>query len=98
MAETTNPISGPYSGVPVKSYSENNVAKFNRAVTATGPFLATGSYANSSGFYVSGSSATVTLTNGGSISVPAPAAANPADIYEFGVYSVISGTVILLYK
>ena len=92
-----NPITGPYTGVPASIY-HINPAKFNRAVVAASPFIATGSNANSAGFYVSGSSATVTLANGGSIFVPATAAANPAAVYEMSVAAVTSGTVILLYR
>ena len=97
MAQTTNPISGPYSA-PVASYFQGNSAKFNRTALVTGPFLATGSYANSSGFYISGSAATVTLTGGGSMTVPGTAASTPAAVYELGVYSVDAGSVYLLYK
>ena len=92
-----NPISGPYSA-PASTY-HTSPGVYNRAVTVTAPFLATGSYANSSAFYTSGSAAAiVTLVKGGTVSVPAIAANAPASIYEFGVYSVDSGTVILLYK
>ena len=48
MAQTTNPISGPYSA-PVKTYHQDNIGKFNRSVLVTGPFTATGSYLNPSG-------------------------------------------------
>lgn len=97
MAQTTNPISGPYSA-PVKTYHQDNVGKFNRSVLVTGPFIATGSYLNPSGLYLSGSAATVTLTAGGSITIPATAAGTPSAIYEFSVYSVDAGSVYLLYK
>lgn len=93
----SNPISGPYTGIPASIY-HTSTAVYNRAVVAASPFIATGSNANSAGFYVSGSGATVTLLNGGSIFVPAAAAANPAAVYEMSVAAVTSGTVILLYK
>lgn len=92
-----NPISGPYNAPASKYHS--NPASYNRSVLATAPFLATGSYANPSGFYASGSAAAVvTLVNGGSLAVPAIAASAPAAVYEVSVYSVDSGTVILLYR
>jgi hypothetical protein len=92
-----NPIPG-YYGAPATTYHQN-IAKFNRSELVTGPFIATGSYANSIGFYQSGSAvATVTLTGGGSFTVPAIAANAPAAIYEMGVYSVTAGSVYLLYR
>lgn len=97
MAQTTNPISGPYSA-PVKTYHQDNIGKFNRSVLVTGPFTATGSYLNPSGLYLSGSAVTVTLTGGGSLNIPAPANQNPSMVFEISVYSVDSGTAYLLYK
>ena len=92
-----NPISG-YYGAPAKTYHQN-IAKFNRSVLVTAPFIATGSYENSIGFYQSGSAAaTVTLTGGGSFTVPAIGTTAPAAIYEVGVYSVTAGSVYLLYR
>lgn len=93
-----NPISGPYTNIPATIYHTNQ-AKFNRSALVTGPFSATGSYANPSAFYQSGSAAVaVTLINGGTFSVPAAGAAAPANIYEVSVSSVDSGTVYLLYR
>jgi len=94
----STPISGPYTGVPASPYHVNT-GQFNRVVTATATFFATGSNANPAAFYVSGSAgATVTLINGGTLSLPAPGAANPAIIHNIGVYSVTAGTVFLLYR
>lgn len=88
----SNPVPGPY----IVSSSRYHVdsGEFNRVVTAAATFIATGSNANPAAFLVSGSAgATVTLTNGGTISVPA------SNIpYPLGVYSVTAGTVFLLYK
>jgi len=93
-----NPISGPYTGVPASLY-HIDAGKYNRVVSVTASFIATGSYGKPSAFYVSGSGAvTVTLINGGAITIPAPAAATPAVIYEMSVYSVDAGSVYLLYK
>lgn len=97
MADTTNPISGPYSA-PRSTYYQNNMAKYNRSVLVTGPFTATGSYLNPSGLYMSGSAAIVTLTAGGQMAFPAPQNQHPSMIHEISVYSVDSGTVYLLYK
>lgn len=87
-----NPIPGPY--VLSSSVYHTEPGEFNRVVTAAATFIATGSNANPAAFLVSGSSsATVTLINGGTISVPA------SNIpYPLGVYSVTAGTVFLLYK
>ena len=94
----SNPISGPYNA-PVASYHQNNVAKYNRTVLVTGPFIATGSYANPSGLYLSGSSAvTVTLTAGGSLTFPHAQNQHPSIIHEISVYKVDSGTAYLLYR
>jgi len=93
-----NPISGPYSYTPL-GYHSGNPGKYNSVFKATATFIATGSYGNVSGFYVSGSSgATVTLVNGGQFQVPAGAAATPVQIFEMSVYSVDAGTVYLLYR
>ena len=91
-------ISG-YYGASQQSYHSSNPAKYNRSELVTAPFTATGSYANSVGFYQSGSAAaTVTLKIGGSFTVPAIGATAPAAIYEMGVYSVTAGSVYLLYR
>ena len=97
MANTTNPISGPYIA-PATSYFQNNVGKFNRSVLVTGPFTATGSYLNPTGLYLSGSAVIVTLNGGGTMSFPAPQNQHPSMIHEVSVYSVDSGTCYLLYK
>jgi hypothetical protein len=97
MAQTTNPISGPYSA-PATSYFQSNVGKYNRSVLVTGPFTATGSYLNPSGLYLSGSAVNVTLTGGGTMSFPAPQNQHPSIIHEVSIYSVDSGTAYLLYK
>lgn len=92
------PVPGPYSYTG-SQYHSANPAKYNQVVKATATFIATGSYANVSAFYLSGSSAaTVTLVNGGQIQLTAPAAGYSSIIYEMGVYSVDAGTVYLLYK
>lgn len=91
---------------PISSYSytqlgfhSGNPATYNSTVKATAPFIATGSYVNSSAFYVSGSAgATVTLVNGGQFQIPAGAAATPVQVFTMSVYSVDSGTVYLLYR
>ena len=97
MAQTTNPISGPYSA-PVKTYHQDNIGKFNRSVLVTGPFIATGSYLNPSGLYLSGSAVTVTLTGGGQMVFPTPQNQHPSIIHEISVYSVDAGSAYLLYK
>lgn len=92
-----NSIPGPYSA-PATTYHQN-IAKFNRVELVTAPFIATGSYANSIGFYQSGAAAaTVTLTGGGSFTVPAINANAPAAVHEVGVYSVTAGSIYLLYR
>ena len=91
-----NPINPTYT---FQNAYHQNPAKFNRVVLATVGFLATGSNANSVAFYPSASSAaTVTLTNGGTFSVPAGAAATPNNIFELGVSKVEVGSVYLLYN
>ena len=91
-------ISG-YYGASQQSYHSSSPAKYNRSELVTGPFIATGSYANSIGFYQSGSAAaSVTLKTGGTFIVPAIGANAPAAIYEMGVYSVTAGSVYLLYR
>ena len=90
-------ISGPYS-YPSSAYHQSNIGKFNRSVLVTAPFIATGSYLNPSGLYLSGSAVTVTLTGGGSMVFPTPQNQHPSIIHEVSVYSVDSGTVYLLYK
>ena len=93
-----NPISG-YYGASAQTYHSSNPGKYNRAELVTGPFIATGSYANSIAFYQSGSAAaTVTLVGGGTLNVPAIGNTAPAAIYEMGVYSVTAGSVYLLYR
>jgi hypothetical protein len=92
-----NPITGPYTYTQQIYHQES--AKYNRTVLANATFFATGAYANPSAFYVSGSTgATVTLTDGGTIAIPAAAAATPAQVFEMSVYSVTAGTVYLLYR
>lgn len=92
-----NPIQPPYN-YPAKTYHGSNPAEYNSVYKATGPFIATGSYAYSVGFYVSASgAATVTLVNGGQFQTTA-GAATPSQIYPMSVYSVDSGTVYLLYR
>ena len=95
---SANPISGPYTGVPSTFYHSSNPGKYNRTILASATFYATGSNAKPSAFYVSSSAATVTLVNGGQITIPAAAASTPAAIYEMSVYSVDSGAVYLLYR
>ena len=98
MATENTIVPGPYTYTST-SYFQTNPAKFNRTVLASAGFIATGSYASPSGFYQSGSAAaTVTLINGGSMTIPAAAAASPTSIIEIGVYSVDAGAVYLLYK
>lgn len=93
----SNPVQGPYS--PAASKYHVNPASYNRTVLATSPFIATGSNANPSAFYQSGSAAVVvSLVNGGAFSVPAAGASAPAQIYEISVATVDSGTVYLLYR
>jgi hypothetical protein len=93
----SNPVQPPYNYTSVP-YHGSNPAQYNRVVTATSPFIATGSNAYSVGFYVSGSgTATVTLVNGGQFSTT-PAATSPNTIYPMSVYSVDAGTVYLLYR
>jgi hypothetical protein len=89
---SANPISGPYQ--VTSSIYHTEPGEYNRVVLAASTFIATGSNANPVAFLVSGSTAaTVTLINGGTISVPA------SNIpYNMGVYSVTAGTVYLLYK
>ena len=90
---------GPYAAPTGVSYYGNNQSTYNRVVKATATFIATGSNANVSAFYLSGSSpATVTLNNGGQIQLTAPAAGYSSIIYEMSVYSVDSGAVYLLYR
>jgi len=89
-----NPISGPYTYTALP-YHASGPGKYNKVVLAAATFYATGSNAYPSAFYVSGSGdATVTLANGGSITV------NGSDrsIFEMSVASVTSGTVYLLYS
>ena len=92
-----NPISGPYTTTPVAYHQ--TPAKYNRAYLAGAGFIATGSYGNSVAFYQSGSAAaTVTLVNGGTVSVPAISSSGSAAIYEMSVSSVTAGSVYLLYN
>lgn len=94
---SVNPIQPPYN-YPAVTYHGSNPAMYNSVFKATAPFIATGSYANSVGFYVSASTAsTVTLLNGGQFSTT-PAAQSPSVIYPMAVYSVDAGTVYLLYR
>lgn len=94
---SANPISGPYSVSGSIYHVESG--RYNRVVLAASTFIATGSNANPMAFYVSGSTgATVTLKSGGTISIPAAAAATPAQVFEMSVYSVDAGTVYLLYR
>lgn len=96
MADTTNPISGPYI---VSTPLPTSLGKFNRTVLAVAPFIATGSNAGSSGFFLSGSAnATVTLTNGGSLTIPGVSNQNPAAVFELGVTEVTAGSIYLLYN
>ena len=97
MANNTSINPGPYSYTS-SPYHQSNIGKFNRSVLVTAPFIATGSYLNPSGLYISGSAVTVTLTGGGSLNIPAPANQNPSMVFEVSVYSVDSGTAYLLYK
>lgn len=98
MADTTNPISGPYNA-PTRTY-HSGPAKYQRVVTVTGamlPFTATGSYAGSIALSTNDNSNTVTITladgngNGGGGEIALPDLANNV-IYEFGAY-YISGSL-----
>lgn len=93
-----NPNPGPYSYTPVPYFK--NVGIYSKVVYASASFYATGSNANPSAFYVSGSTTgvSVTLTNGGQLTLPAASATAPVQIHEMAVYSVDAGTVYLLYK
>lgn len=89
-----NPISGPYLYTPVP-YHASGPGQFNRVVLAAATFYATGSNAYPAAFYVSGSGdATVTLINGGSITVNG----SDRDVFEMSVATVTAGTVFLLYS
>lgn len=93
----SNPISGPYSA-PVASYHQATVSKYNRTILVTAPFIATGSYANPSALYLSGSTVSVTLTGGGQITLPMAQNQHPSMIHDISVYSVDAGSVYLLYR
>jgi len=93
MANPVNPI---YS---FQNAYHQNPAKYNRTYLASAGFIATGSFANSVAFYQSGSAAaTVTLVNGGTITIPAIGATAPAAIFDMGVSTVVAGSVYLLYN
>lgn len=92
-----NPNPGPYTA-PATTYHVNP-AKYSKVVLAAATFYATGSNANPSAFYVTGSAGvTVTLADGAQLAIPAPTAATPAQVYEVSVQSVTTGTVYLLYR
>jgi hypothetical protein len=103
MAETTNPISGPYS-VPMVKY-HSGPAKYQKIVTVTGamlPFYATGSNSGAIAASTNDNSneVTITLANynssvNGSISSGGDMSLSDFAnniIYEIGVYS-ISGSL-----
>ena len=93
MANPVNPI---YS---FQNAYHQSPAKYNRVVLASAGFIATGSFANCVAFYHSGSgTSTVTLVNGGNITLPSASTAAPALIFEAGVSAVVAGTVYLLYN
>jgi hypothetical protein len=99
MKVPVSPVQGPYNYPLSSSYHSTNASKYNRVITATATFYATGSNVNPAAFILSGSSgATVTLTNGGQLQLPAAAAAYPGIVHEMSVYSVDAGTVFLLYR
>ena len=92
-------ITSGYYVATTQPYHGSNPATYNRTVLAAATFIATGSNAGCIGFYQSGSAtATVTLLNGGTFTVPAISASGSAAIYEMGVYSVTAGSVYLLYR
>lgn len=86
-----NPISGPYN-VPAGANITGG-GKYNRVVSATSPFIATGS----NGGVIAVSSAagcTVTLTSGGSLVIPS----STTTPIEASVYSVTAGSAALYYR
>lgn len=97
MAQTTNPISGPYDA-PARTY-HSGPAKYQRVVTVTNsmlPFTATGSFAGPIALSTNDNSNAVTIMladnyNGSGGSVTLPDLSNNV-IYEFGAY-YISGSL-----
>jgi hypothetical protein len=95
-----NPTPGPYNYNPNIAYHSAEPSKYNRAILATAPYYATSSYnLYPAAFYITGSTgtATVTLVNGGQITLSV-AAASPTIIHEMSVQSVDTGAVYLLYR
>lgn len=98
MANTTNPISGPYNA-PARTY-HFGPAKYQRVVTVTGamlPFTATGSYAGSIALSTNDNSNSITITladgnNGGSGGEISLSDLTNNIMYEFGAY-YISGSL-----
>ena len=96
MADTTNPISGPYA---VSTPLPTSLGKYNRTVLVNAPFMATGSAAGNAAFFLSGSAdAVLTLTNGGTLTVPGVSNQTPTVVFEFGIKEVVSGSIYLLYN
>lgn len=88
---SATPTSGPYN-VPTGSNITGG-AKYNRIVSASATFLATGS--NSGVIAVSTiSGCTVTLVGGGSLTLPA----NTSTPVEVSVTQVTAGSAFLYYR
>lgn len=88
---TPTPNAGPYN-VPTGSNITGG-AKYNRIVSASSTFIATGS--NGGSIAVSTiAGCTVTLVGGGSLILPA----NTSNPVEVSVYSITAGSAFLYYR
>jgi len=86
-----NPNSGPYT-VPAGA-NQTGGAKYNRIVSASATFFATGS--NGGSIAVStGAGCTVTLVGGGILAIPA----STTTPLEISVYSITAGSAYLYYR
>ena len=86
-----NPNSGPYN-VPATA-NQTGGAKYNRIVSASSIFFATGSFTGPIAVSTIGG-CTVTLVGGGTLTLPA-STINPIEI---SVYSITAGSAALYYR
>lgn len=90
---TSSPNPGSYN-VPATA-NQTGGARFNRIVSASATFFATGSNAGSIAVSTL-AGCTVTLVGGGSLTIPA-SSTNPI-IYEVSVAQVTAGSAFLYYR